>query len=367
MTRCPRHRRGFTLIELLVVIAIIAILIALLLPAVQQAREAARRTQCRNNLKQMGLALHNYHDVYNRFPARRYGTTSVGCSTVQCSNSGRITGWVGMLPYLDQAPLYNRIQTGDPTAATPIAPGGPRGDQNWAVWNLSPVVYRCPSDPGVSISSNGSGHSYVFCAGDTILNINSLANSRGVFGQTMFRKISDIIDGASNTIGISEILCNAPVAAGPDVGNTAGTNNTEYRLALAMGAGFATPATCRTSVSGQFYVAGTNVRGRRGIKWTDAPATLQMFNTVLPPNSPACAEAGSGNFGDQNNSVLPPNSRHTGGVHCLFMDGAVRFISDNIDAGNPAVTQTAAPTGLSAYGVWGAMGTIQGGETASPE
>jgi prepilin-type N-terminal cleavage/methylation domain-containing protein len=120
-----RSRRAFTLIELLVVIAIIAVLIALLLPAVQQAREAARRTQCRNNLKQMGLALHNYHDVFNRFPARRYGTTNTGCSGNFCSNSGRITAWIAMLPYIDQAPLYNAIQAGDPTwGAGAIAPGG---------------------------------------------------------------------------------------------------------------------------------------------------------------------------------------------------------------------------------------------------
>jgi prepilin-type processing-associated H-X9-DG protein len=228
-------------------------------------------------------------------------------------------------------------------------------------------MLRCPSDPGVNISSNGSGLSYAVCAGDTILNINSMANSRGVFGQTIWRSVADIIDGTSNTVGISEILCNAPIPAGPDVGNTAGNNDTEFRLALAMGAGFATPATCRTSVTGQYYTAGTNVRGRRGIKWTDAPATLQMFNTVLPPNSPACAEAGSGNFGDQNNSILPPETRHTGGAHCLFMDGAVRFISDNIDAGNASVTQTVAPSGQSAYGVWGALVTIQGGEAKSYE
>jgi prepilin-type processing-associated H-X9-DG protein len=174
--------------------------------------------------------------------------------------------------------------------------------------------------------------------------------------------MADVIDGTSNTVMMSEICSNLPVPAGPDVGNTAGTNDTEYRLALAMTAGVGTsPAVCRSTVSGQFYVAGTNVRGRRGINWIDGPATLGAFNTVLGPNSPACAETGSGNFGDQNISVLPPNSRHTGGVHCLFGDGTVRFISDNIDAGNAAGAPNT--TGQSTYGVWGAMGTVQGGES----
>src|SRR6188508_1616473 len=100
-----QRRRGFTLIELLVVIAIIAILIALLLPAVQQAREAARRSQCKNNLKQFGLALHNYHDVFNKFPARRYGTAGTVCTQSTnanfCGNSQRISAFVAMLPYVD--------------------------------------------------------------------------------------------------------------------------------------------------------------------------------------------------------------------------------------------------------------------------
>src|SRR6516165_4833298 len=148
--RSSRRVRGFTLIELLVVIAIIAVLVALLLPAVQQAREAGRRAQCKNNLKQFGIALHNYNDTYGTFPCRRYGTTgtftlsSAPCATNRCHNSGRISTFIALLPYIDQAPMYNQIQVGD--AAN--APGGPRGDQSWAVWNTPPPILRCPSDPG---------------------------------------------------------------------------------------------------------------------------------------------------------------------------------------------------------------------------
>src|SRR5438552_8131033 len=113
-TRCRRRRLGFTLIELLVVIAIIAVLIALLLPAVQQAREAARRSQCKNNLKQLGLALHNYHETYGVFPFECGGTGWTGSGT---GNWGRLSGTVVLLPFLDQTPLWNQISTALPGGA----------------------------------------------------------------------------------------------------------------------------------------------------------------------------------------------------------------------------------------------------------
>lgn len=369
MTRTDtRSRGGFTLVELLVVIAIIGVLVALLLPAVQSAREAARRMKCQNNLKQLGLALQNYADVYKAFPCRRYGTTgTMGMSnsastTNRDHNAGRINAFIGLLPYMEQGTMYDRIQAGDANNA----PGGPRGDQSWVVWDTPPVSIKCPSDIGAfQRGPLGKNHSYVFSAGDQVANVNTILNSRGLFGRFVWRRFSEVSDGTSNTIAMSEIISNGPTGNGGQFGFTAGAREIHIGLAIAnnIPGVVASPSVCRTVADGKYYLAGTNVRGRRGFNWTDGPATLCMFTTVLPPNSPACAE--SGDFGDQDNSVLPPHSRHPGGVNGVLCDGAVRFISDNINTGNLGVAQSQA--GTSHYGVWGAMGSINGHENVQPE
>jgi prepilin-type processing-associated H-X9-DG protein len=302
----------------------------------------------------MVLDMHNYHDVYNKFPCRRYGTTGGTCAVAnRCHNSARINGFIAMLPYLEQAPMYNQIQAGDANNA----PGGPRGDQGWAVWDTPPSLLKCPSDDG---ASSLKSHSYAFSAGDTAANVNTVLNTRGVFGRLAWKGIRDVTDGTSNTIAMSEIISQVRTGAGGQFGFAAGANQIEIGLALAnnIAGVVASPSLCRTTVSGRYYVAGTNVRGRRGINWIDGPATLCMFNTILAPNSPICAE--SGDFGDQDNSILPPHSRHTGGVHGLMCDGAVRFINQNIDTGNTGIAQPA--SGPSVYGIWGALGSTSGGE-----
>ena len=197
----------------------------------------------------------------------------------------------------------------------------------------------------------------MFSGGDTVQNINTITKTRGVFGRFTWTKIAEISDGTSNTIAMSEILSNAPTDLG---GQTGFPSTGTIRIGLAISNNIpgvvASPAVCRTVANGRNYKDGVNVRGRRGINWTDGPATLVMFNTVLPPNSPACGE--SGDFGDQDNSVLPPESAHSGGVNGVFCDGSVRFIADNINTGNLGVSQPV--QGPSKYGVWGAMGSING-------
>jgi prepilin-type N-terminal cleavage/methylation domain-containing protein len=363
-----RHRRfGFTLVELLVVIAIIGVLVALLLPAVQAARESSRRMKCANHLKQLGLALQNYADSYGTLPCRRYGTTGTlgnsGGPTVanRSHNSGRITHMVALLPYIEQKAMFDQIQAGDRTVSgEPIAPGGPRGDQSWAVWNTPPAMLKCPSD--INAPRSPRGQSYVVSAGDLVLNINTRLYTRGPFGRFTWRRLAEITDGTSNTIAMSEIVCNLPPAFGGETGSPSGGSDPIWNAIVNNIPGVVnSPAVCRTVANGKMIRAGMTIHGRRGINWTDGPATLCMFNTVLPPNSPACAEGGG--FGDQDNSVLPPQSMHPGGVNGVNCDGSVRFFSDNINTGNLGVAQGFdAP---SQYGVWGALGSIAGGETGS--
>ncbi len=364
--------RGFTLVELLVVIAIIGILVGLLLPAVQAAREAARRMQCSNNVRQIGLSLFNYESAYKRFPARRYGTTGNNGGTAIAANdgafatnrnhnSGRISPFVAILSFLEGNNMFNRITAGD----TANAPGGPRGDVGWAVWDQPPPAYQCPSDGGAGASANIRRISYAVCGGDSpgsaTLQLNN-HDTRGLFaGRMLWRRISDLSDGTSNTIAISEVQMNSATSLS-DVGLTIASNQVRLHQGYAIVAGVgASPILCRGAAAGQFYVGGLSVHFRRGINWTDAPFALRGFNTVSAPNSPACGDLGT--FGDQNAGVFPPNSGHTGGVNAAMSDGSVRFISNSIDTGNQAVFQ--GNSGLSAYGVWGALGSINGGEVSN--
>ena len=372
LTRKSRQpRQGFTLVELLVVIAIIGILVGLLLPAVQAAREAARRMQCSNNMKQIGLALFNYESSFGRFPARQYGSAGVAGSRFngpntgsfpngRNHNSGRISGFVGLLAYLEQGNLFERIQAGDNNNA----PGGPAGHFAWAVWNRPPETYRCPSDAGgAGQNENSRIISYALCSGDTAGATTAIPGSRrGMFAaRFVWRGVNDITDGTSNTVAISEVFSSvgSPLASG----GIEITSNNSVRLnqGYVLMPGVAdSPAVCRTAANGQFYNAGLFIHFRRGINWTDGQFALRGFNTVLPPNAPACAQQGSGNFGDQTRGIFTASSGHPAGVNAAYADGSVHFISNTIDTGNLAIPQPEG--GPSVYGVWGALGSIAGGE-----
>jgi prepilin-type N-terminal cleavage/methylation domain-containing protein/prepilin-type processing-associated H-X9-DG protein len=357
-----RVRRGFTLIELLVVIAIIAILIALLLPAVQQAREAARRTQCRNNLKQYGLALHNYHDVFNLFPARQLGS---GGSAVVAGTFNARTSYspnVALLPYMDGAPTFTLISglTANMRPWDGIVP-----------WNgAAPAMFNCASDPGhTSPHGNTRGlASYVWSSGDSVAHSKTQPNmtvgeplvpigSRGAFGILTCYRMSDFTDGSSNTIGMSE-RARAVVGTrgrGLVVGmtplNGAGCN-AFYDRATQMYLIDAAPL--NDTAPGYRAYAGN--------------AFFAAFNTIMPPNSANCYDTANlpGTSIHWQPGIFAASSRHVGGAHVLMMDGAVKFVSENIDSGNQSATIPAPTTSTaSPFGVWGALGTRASGETAS--
>ncbi|MCA9191202.1 MAG: DUF1559 domain-containing protein [Planctomycetales bacterium] len=371
MTKRPvgRPNSGFTLVELLVVIAIIGILVGLLLPAVQAAREAARRMQCSNNLKQLGLSLLNYESAFKKFPSRSGGTGPYFANTgLGNSNRGRRSGFIPLLPFIEGNNQWNAVVAGDVANNDP--PEGPHAWRSYAPWNTSPGFMRCPSDGGFVNATRTN--SYAMCAGDMVESLtNGLSGrqARGIFGarpsntQSVFYTIGSVSDGTSNTIAFSERLCqqNTPVRAQNPP--TVNAGQVEYVLGVhTRVAGLIdNPSLCRTVTDGRYFAAGSQVQSRFGIAWQDAQPMYVAFNTVLGPNSPACADGGT--WGDSTHLVIPPASRHTGGVNASFVDGSVHFMSDNIDTGNTSARQTL--TGPSMYGAWGALGSKSGGEVNS--
>ncbi|MCA9088516.1 MAG: DUF1559 domain-containing protein [Planctomycetaceae bacterium] len=305
---------GFTLIELLVVIAIIAILVALLLPAVQQAREAARRSQCKNNLKQIGLALHNYHDSMGLFPFSTANSSSNAGDTPPTPptpSDGIIlnaTGWTMLLPYMDQAPLYNQFNfswaSGIRNLNGATLPGGTSATTNTNL-NLSRTIIDtliCPSDNGPRVYTsantsygcgvtNSARSSYGFSVntgnGGTMWSSYG-TTTRAMFGPNSSCRIRDITDGTTNSVAVVETTLDV------DDGETQSW-------------------ACSSHV-GQ----GINLAASRGIN------NFNCCSWRSPPN--ATTQVGrNGEWGE-------PGSLHTGGIQVLMGDGSVRFMSENIDS-----------------------------------
>lgn len=366
-----KKKPGFTLIELLVVIAIIGVLVGLLLPAVQQAREAGRRASCMNHLKQLALAAHNHESARGSFPFQNGGTccwANVGLT--QQTNAGRRSAFIEILPFMEEAAMYSEIEAGYPGGL----PGGPHTWSWWNVWNVDFPWMRCPSDFGDWSRTNSRSHSYVVSLGDQVsaLNWNTSAwfksSGRGVFFPNYYNgttpagtacKIKDITDGTSKTLLFSEVLHHNR----DDNGWTAdGTELITQAEAKNISGLESNPSICMTVANGQYYVSGTSLKGRRGNQWRDGQAERTGFTTVLPPNSPSC-EANNNTWADASTVVLPPSSGHQGGVVVAYADGSTAFINESIDCGD---TSAAGPNRLSTsgspYGVWGAMGSKNGGD-----
>jgi prepilin-type N-terminal cleavage/methylation domain-containing protein/prepilin-type processing-associated H-X9-DG protein len=369
-------RRGFTLVELLVVIAIIAVLIGLLLPAVQSAREAARRSACGNQLRQLALACLTHESATSFYPPQRGGTSGSGTvAGPERQNSARRSTFIFLLPYMEENPMYDRIMAG---GEPDRMPGGPAAWDNWGPWNLSPRTLVCPSDFG---PVNPRQNSYGVCLGDAVVGHNAGNGvARGVFVASVYgpgdhprpvtklgTTVQEILDGTSKTLMLSERVRQGPdpLADGNQSTANAGQFKVQQAEAMNVGAISTNPAACLAVAQGGFYAAGTSVKRRWGGRWQDGQAGWIGFTTVLPPNSPSCEANGNGS-GDSTTLVYPPNSAHPGGVNVAFADGSTRFLSDAIDCGNTSAAPPPQNTsGPSPYGVFGALGSKAGGETAS--
>ncbi len=300
----PAHTRGFTLIELLVVIAIIAILIALLLPAVQQAREAARRTQCKNNLKQIGLALHNYHDTHSIFPCGVFA----GTGHIYRSAGMHGSGWFHQsLPFMEQSAPYSSISN---FFASGAAVGGDnevyRAPE--AIRRLRLSGFMCPSDPNAGSiigpnHANGFQGNYVMCMGSTNLGTYggwpaALHGDRrnGMFFFQSSTRMRDVIDGTSNTIMGSEGVSRG---TGLEYGGPG-----QYWNGYWGGPLFTAAQSPNTPVADRIH-------------------TCLNTTTRYAP----CVTIG----GTGTDAGVFARSLHIGGVHTMMADGSVRFVSENID------------------------------------
>jgi len=340
-----KSRSAFTLVELLVVIAIIGVLVALLLPAVQAARESARRMSCSNNLKQLGLGLHNYHDAYNTLPSRMTGPS--WSTTPASSPPPRHSVFVMLLPYLEQSNRYNQINSMRLYAW--------HGDVNSGYVGKIPALI-CPSDGlfspvGTDRSAMYSPLNYGTCMSDNP-NLGSSGGSsdtvpddniRGLFGYLHYVRFPQITDGLSNTMDLAEIIV-GPI--NPNLGRDVSNDTTS-------------PLNCRARLVNGTYTSASAILAQyrcHGQRWQDGRPQYCGITNILPPNSATCSsQAGTG--------IYSSASRHPGGVMSVFADDSVHFISQNVDTGNLSLAPATA--GPSPYGVWGALGTKDGGDVQS--
>ena len=357
--RAVRTRKGFTLVELLVVIAIIGILIALLLPAVQAAREAARRSSCTNNLKQVSLSVHNFHDIYKKFPPATH-SPMMRQAVPSGGDPNRIGYITHLLPFIEQQPLYDQVIQYER-----------EGNNPWHTNNFNdgrPCPYKtkissilCPSDSTAMSTDEVNFTSYHCNHGDISMDYDWW-EWRGPFGNGERGEagFNALADGSSNTIMLAEIVIGrtgsaaAPVKGG--IANGVDTTQDEPTAPCyaRRGANDTLTGDCQDSMSGTGWGLGR--------RWGDSHSIYTQFFTWMAPNTPTCSTDG------EHWAIPTASSYHPGGVNVALCDGSVRFVSDSINAGDPNARidfmgdRPQDYAGPSLRGVWGALGTTKGKE-----
>ncbi|MDR1925545.1 MAG: DUF1559 domain-containing protein [Planctomycetaceae bacterium] len=340
---------GFTLVELLVVIAIIGLLIAVLLPAIQAAREASRRMACSNNMKQWVLASHAYHDTYEELP-RQYNNSI---------NASRWSATALLLPFMEAANTFEALRS--TSGILPWSTNDYPHKKNFA-------AVQCPSDGLVTeIGPNSAKGNIVFSSGDGVLQSSGVitasdhaqnVSSRGVYIARFAKTFESISDGLSNTISISESVS----GSGDNTNKVIGGINNSGGAIQDGGNDRIKPSACINnaySSSDRQLLANPLTGQWRCSRYLDAVQMYTSFNTVMPPNSPTCKRTD----GEDVWGLYTASSYHLGGVNCGITDGSVRFVNDIVDTNHlPDSIQGRNLTGESHFGVWGAMGTPQGGE-----
>ena len=350
LKRLRVFRPGFTLVELLVVIAIIGILVALLLPAVQAAREAARRMSCGNNLHQIGIALHNYHDTNKAFPPAAIWTDFRAVTGGPTNTLPRNYTWIAMLlPFMEGQSTQSQIDFKRPLWGQLV-----NGRQ---IASINPQGFQCPSDPGFQGGRNRHDLGWTNYAGSEGYDWWFRGNHplSGIFNLNTAVQMRDITDGTSNTIAVLECSTQAfepqPGVAGhlkmgggkPRGG---GQDNAVFRTAL-LAANTEVSVASDTGPNGCGNCKNPDNTGAAGFWWRAAPYAMQ-------PTYLHC-------FG-MNNNWPGASSRHPGGAQAVFADASVRFLSDTMDY--PGENTNGWAQGA---GVWGALNTYAGGETKTEQ
>ncbi len=362
--------RGVTLVELLIVIATVGTFASILLPTIQAAREDARRKTCANNFKQIVLALHNYHDVNGAFPAgnRHFKGFNQGEGTLHSPINGPLPF---LLPYIEQTALYDTFvdwatkAQEDPSLTHGYGTPWDLAEENRKWFGQKIPIYLCPADPNGAETTpeTGSARTNVYiCAGDVMWNFalrydqaadpRSRVMLRGPWSREKCRRIDKFVDGTSNTVLLSEGV--VPV-----------TRETTLRSEGAVAAyapydGEARPKLC---LDNALEADGNTVKRPcknlwRGRIWTNGRAADAWFTCTLPPNSASCV---AGGFNSNEWGSFAPTSYHPGGVNVAWCDGSVKFVPDSINVGDLSKPQVV--KGKSPYGVWGALGSVNGGES----
>lgn len=402
-------RTGFTLVELLVVIAIIGVMVGLLLPAVQAAREAARRMSCGNNVKQLGLGMHNYHAAFNQLPTSRGGTSNVFGNITQAgqprptayggNNRNNLSALVALTPFIEQQALWEQISNPfrviDPPGGNMVySEMGPNPEIGLAAhaaarydpWMTNISTLRCPSDPGVGLPAQGRTN-YGVCVGDALGFQNTggvteagvpnatdypraRTSCRGMFWSRNRMSFRDVLDGLANTIMMGEMST--------DLGDrhvtTQAVDGSTFPATVINNPAGCFRATVIDPLRPSFWQGTAPFAGgaeiQRGYKWACGFPVFTTITTITPPNSPICSSGVS----TWQPGIYGPSSRHQGGVHVLMGDGAVKFVTDSVESGNLAAgniwwngTGARSPGSRSPYGLWGALGTRGNNEIISGE